>query len=55
MGNGFNGREFSFFNLVYQLPGTMTLIRNFLDFVIKEGSLGIFDDLLEFFPILETS
>ena len=55
MDNGFNGREFSFFNPVYQLPETTTLIRNFLDFVIEEGSLGVFDDLLEFLPILETS
>jgi len=55
MGNGFNSREFSFFNPVYQLLGIITLIRNFLDFVIKEGSLGVFDDLLEFLPILETS
>jgi len=55
MDNGFNGRKFSSFNLVHQLPGTMTLICNFLDFVIEEGSLGVFDDLLEFLPILETS
>ena len=53
--NGFDGREFSSFNLVHQLPGTATLIRNFLDFVVKEESLGVFDDLLEFLPILETS
>jgi len=55
MGNGFNGREFSSFNPVHQLPGTTTLIHNFLDFVIEEESLGIFDDLLEFLPILKTS
>ena len=55
IGNSFDGREFSFFNPVHQLPGTMTLIRNFLDFVIEEGSLGVFDDLLEFLLILETS
>jgi len=55
MGNGFDGREFSSFNPVHQLPGTMTLIRNFLDFVIVEESLGVFNDLLEFLPILETS
>jgi len=55
IGNSFDGREFSSFNPVYQLPGTMTLIRNFLDLVIKEGSLSVFDNLLEFLPILETS
>ena len=55
MGNGFDGREFSSFNPVYQLPGTVTLIRNFLDFVIEEESLDVFDNLLEFLPILETS
>ena len=55
MDNGFDGREFSSFNSVHQLPGTATLIHNFLDFVIEEGSLGVFDDLLEFLPILETS
>jgi len=55
MDNGFDGREFSSFNSVHQLPGTATLIRNFLDFVVEEGSLGVFDDLLEFLLILETS
>ena len=55
MGNGFDGREFSFFNPVHQLPETVTLIHNFLDFVVEKGSLGVFDDLLEFLPILETS
>ena len=55
IGNGFNGREFSFFNPVHQLPETTTLICNFLDFVVKEGSLGVFDNLLEFLSILETS
>jgi len=55
MGNGFDGREFSSFNPVHQLPGTTTLIHNFLDFVVEEGSLGVFDGLLEFLPILETS
>ena len=55
MGNGFDSREFSSFNPVHQLLGTATLIRNFLDFVVEEGSLGVFDDLLEFLSILETS
>jgi len=55
IGNGFDDRKFSSFNPVHQLPGTMTLICNFLNLVIKEGSLGVFDDLLEFLPILETS
>ena len=55
MGNSFNGREFSSFNPVHQLPGTATLIHNFLDFVVEEGSLGVFDNLLEFLPILKTS
>ena len=55
MDNGFDGREFSSFNPVHQLPGTMTLIRNFLDFDVKEGSLSVFNNLLEFLPILKTS
>ena len=55
MGNGFDSREFSSFNPVHQLSGTTTLIRNFLDFVVEEGSLDVFDNLLEFLPILETS
>ena len=55
MVDSFDGREFFSLDPVHQLPQTATLIRNFLDFVIKEGSLGVFDNLLEFLPILETS
>ena len=54
MVDGFNGRDFSSLDPVYQLPQTMTLIRNFLDFVIEKGPLGVFDNLLEFLPILKT-
>ena len=55
MSDGFDGWEFSSLYLVHQFPGTSTFICDFLDFIVKERSLGIFDNLLEFLPILETS
>ena len=55
MSDGFDGREFSSLYLVHQFPGTMTFICNFWNFVIEEWSLSVFDSLLEFLPILETS
>ena len=55
MVDGFGGREYTSLDPVHQLSWTTTLIRNFLDFVVKERSLGVFDTLLEFLPILKTS
>lgn len=55
MSDGFDGWEFSSLYPVHQFPGTSTFICNFLDFIVEERSLGIFDNLLEFLPILETS
>ena len=55
MVDGFNGRDFSSLDPVYQLPQTVTLIRDFLDFVIEKEFLGVSNALLEFLPILEAS
>ena len=55
MSDGFDGWEFSSLYPVHQFPGTSTFICDFLDFIVEERSLGIFDNLLEFLPILETS
>jgi len=52
--DGLDGGKFPFLNPVHQLPWTTTLICNFLDFVVKKGSLDVFDNLLEFLPVLET-
>ena len=55
MFDGFSGREFASTNPIHQFPRTMTLIHNFLNFIIKEGSLDVLDYLLETLPIVETS
>jgi len=52
--DGLDGRKFPFINPVHQLPQTVTLIRNFLDFVIEKESLDVLDNLLEFLSVLET-
>ena len=53
--DGFDSRKFSLLDLVHQLPWTMTFVRDFLDFVIKERSLGILDCRFERFPIFAAS
>ena len=55
MFDGFSGREFASTNPIHQFPRTMTLIRNFLNFIVKEESLDVLDYLLETLPIVETS
>ena len=50
-----NSGEFLSFDPVHQLPWASTFVRDFLNFVIKEGSLDVFDSLLELFPVFETS
>ena len=45
--------EFSSLDPVYQLPWASTFVRNFLNFVIEEGFLDIFDCLLELFPVFK--
>ena len=52
--DGLDGGKFPFINPVHQLPWTVTLIHNFLDFVIEKGSLDVLDNLLEFLPVLKT-
>ena len=55
MVDSLDSREFPSFNLVHQLPWASTFVHNFLNFVIEEESLNIFDSLLELFPVFETS
>jgi len=52
--DGLDGRKFPFINPVHQLPQTVTLICNFLDFVIEKESLDVLDNLLEFLSVLKT-
>ena len=53
--DGLDSKKFPFLNPVHQLLRTMTLIHNFLNFVIEKRSLDVFDNLLEFLPVLKTS
>ena len=52
--DSFNSREFSSPNPVYQLSWTTSLIRNFLNFFIKKGSLDVSNYLLEFLLVFKT-
>ena len=51
----FNGQEFSFLDPIYELPGIIFLVSNFIDFLIKELSLCFLDHFFEFLPIVQTS
>ena len=55
MFDGFDGRKFVSTNPIHQFPRTITFIRNFLNFHVKEGSLDILNYLLETLSIVETS
>ena len=55
MFDGFDGRKFASTNPIHQFPRTMTFIRNFLNFCVKEGSLDVLNYLFETFPIVKTS
>jgi len=50
-----NSGEFPSLDPVHQLSWASTSICDFLNFVIKEGSLDVFDCLLELLPVFETS
>ena len=41
--DSFDGQKFSTLDPVSQFPGTSTFVCNFLNFVIEEGSFGVFD------------
>ena len=47
--------EFSLLSPIHQFSGALTLVYNFLNFVIEVGSLDVFDSHLEFLPVFETS
>ena len=46
---------FPILDLIYQLSWTIAFICDFLNFVVEEGSLGIFDCLFECLPVFTTS
>ena len=50
-----NSGEFPSFDPVHQLPWALTFVCDFLNFIIEEGSLDIFDSLFELFLVFETS
>ena len=51
----FDNWEFSFFDPIHELPGTVFLVSNFIDFLIKELFLCFLDCFFEFLPIVQTS
>ncbi len=53
--DSFNSRELSLLDPIHQFPRASTLVRDFSNFVVKVGSLDIFDSRLEFFPVFKTS
>ena len=53
--DGFSDRKFMSINQIYQFSRTMTLIHNFLNILVEEGSLDVLDYLLETLPIVKTS
>jgi len=55
MVDSLNSREFPSFDTVCQLPWASTFIRDFLNFVVEEGSLDVFDCLPELLPVFKAS
>ena len=53
--DGLNSRQLAFVDLINQLPWPMAFVHDILNFQVKKGSLGIFNDFLEFLPVLKTS
>ena len=53
--NSLDSGEFSLLNPIHQFPRALTLVHYFLNFVIKVGSLDVFDSCLEFLPVIKTS
>ena len=53
--DGFDSRKLSLLDPVHQLPWAMTFVCDFLDFVVKERSLGILDHQFERLPIFTAS
>ena len=54
MFNGLNRRKFSLLDLIHQFPWTSTLVHDFVDFIVKERSLGILDRQFERLPVFAT-
>ena len=53
--DGFDSRKLSLLDPVHQLPWATTFVCDFLDFVVKERSLGILDHQFERLPIFTAS
>ena len=53
--NGLNRRKFSLLDLIHQFPWASTLVRDFVDFIVEEHSLGILDRQFERLPVFATS
>ena len=53
--DGLNRREFSLLDPIHQFPWASTLVRNFMDFIIEERSLGILNCQFERLPVFVTS
>jgi len=53
--DGFSCQEFSFLDPIHKFPRALTLVSDFLNFVIEERSLRFFDSRFEGFPIILTS
>jgi len=49
--NGFNSRKLVFINLIYKFPWTSFFVRDFLNFLVKEGSFGTLNCSSELLPI----
>jgi len=50
-----NGRQFALVDPTHEFPRFLFFVGDFLDFKIKEGSLGGFDSFLKDLPIFKHS
>ena len=48
-----NSKELSLLDPIHQFPRASTLVHDFSNFVVKVGSLDVFDSRLEFFPVFK--
>ena len=55
MFDGLYRREFSLLDPIHQFPWASTLVRDFMDFIVEERSLGILDSQFERLPVFAAS
>jgi len=53
--DGLNRRKFSLLDPIHQFPWALTLVRDFVDFIVEERSLGILDHQFERLPVFAAS